>query len=208
MGLLHIEKKRIFRYGVWKIDEDEDELRKILGDDISSPHLNPGKRIEFLAVRALAKVMHIKPQSIAYQPSGKPYLTGNNTHLSISHTKGYAAIMLSDMENIGIDIERKSDRILKVRHKFISPEEELNISVHPGNEIISLLLHWSAKESLFKAISDEGVDFIKELRIYDFTSPTEKGSFKAKALRSDKDFLINYCVSDDYVLTTCIPLLH
>jgi len=207
MGLLCIEENNLFRYGIWRIDEDEDALRKILGNEIFSAHSNPGKRIEFLAVRALAMAMHTDPQSIKYQPAGKPYLTGNNTHISISHTKGYAAIMLSDMENIGIDIERRSDRILKIRHKFIHSEEELNISGQQGNEIISLLLHWSAKESLFKAIPDEGVDFIKELRIYDFYMPTEAGSFKAKALRSGKDFQINYRVEEDFVLTTCIPLI-
>jgi len=207
MGLLCIEEKNLFRYGIWKIDEDEDALRKILSHEIFSAHSNPGKRIEFLAVRALAMALHIDPLSITYQPSGKPYLIGNNTHISISHTKGYAAIMLSDSENIGIDIERRSDRVLKVRHKFIHPEEDLNISGQQDNEIISLLLHWSAKESLFKAIPDEGVDFIKELRIYDFYMPTEAGSFKAKALRSGKDFQINYRVEEDFVLTTCIPLI-
>lgn len=207
MGLLRFEENANYRYGIWKIEEDEIKLRKILGDEISVTRPNPGKRTEFLSVRALAQFMDVDPLSIDYLPSGKPYLKDKSTSISISHTKGYVSLMLSDLKHIGTDIEQISERILKVSNKFMHPEEEAYLSKLTGNKIIALLLHWSAKESLFKAIPDEGVDFRQELRISDFAAPSAKGSFKGTAIRSGLEFQIDYHVEKDFVHTSCFPLL-
>jgi len=207
MGLLHFEENANYRYGIWKMEENEIKLRKMLVDEISVPRTNPGKRTEFLSVRALAKFMDLDPSSIDYLPSGKPYIKENNTSISISHTKGYVTLMLSDLQYIGTDIEQISERILKISNKFMHPEEEAYLSGLTGNKIIALLLHWSAKESLFKAIPDEGVDFRQELRISDFAAPSTKGSFKGTAIRSGLKFQIDYHVEKDFVHTSCFPLL-
>jgi phosphopantetheinyl transferase len=203
MSLFHFEKNKVYRYGIWKIEEDETFLRDFINKEVDTPFTNAGRRIEFLAVRALAKTMNVDPQMIAYFPSGKPYIKGSTLNISISHTKGYTAILLSSQKNIGIDIEQKSERIIKIRDKFMHPEEEKQLFGQEGKESTLLLLHWCAKESLFKAIIDEEVDFLRELRILHFTAPTEKGSFKAKALRSGINFQVDYQIEKDFVLTCC-----
>lgn len=203
MGLYHLEENNNYRYGIWKIEEDENTLREILGLPILVPYTNISKRIEFLAVRVLAKTMGIDPLLITYLPSGKPQIDGITLNISISHTKGYAALLLSDRNFVGIDIERRSERIRKVRNKFMHREEEERIALQAGDESTALLLHWCAKESLFKAFPDEGVDFMKELRILDFTCPSEKGNFKAKALRNGMECQVDYRIDKDFVLTCC-----
>jgi len=206
MGLYYFEVNNRYRLGIWKMQEDEDKLRKTLKDYVLSvPYTNPGKRVEYLSVRALALQMDIEPPEIAYHPSGKPYLKDSETNISISHTKGYAAILLSEIPFTGVDIEHRSDKVVKVRRKFIGPEEERNIPKEAEAEIAALIIHWSAKESLFKAIPDEGVDFINELRIVDFTTLLDKGSFHAKAIRSAMDFQVDYWVEKEFVLTACFP---
>ena len=207
MGLLHFEKNADYCYGIWKMDEDENKLRNILENGIAAPQKNQGKRIEFLSVRALAKWMDIDPMSIEHLSSGRPYLKDSKTGISISHTKGYVAIMLSDdIVNIGTDIEQRSDRVQKVAHKFMHPEELENISKLSCSRPLALLLHWSAKEALFKAIPDEGVDFAKDLRILEFSEPSEKGRFVGKALKSGMAFQIDYRVEKEFVFTTCYPI--
>ena len=207
MGLLHFEKNADYRYGIWKMDEDENRLKNILEQKFVAPQKNPGKRMEFLSVRALAKWMDIDPMSIEYLSSGRPYLKNSKTAISISHTKGYVAVMLSDdIVNIGTDIEQRSDRVQKVAHKFMHPEELENISELSCSRPLALLLHWSAKESLFKAIPDEGVDFAKDLRILKFSAPSERGRFMGKALRSGMAFQIDYRVENEFVFTTCYPI--
>lgn len=207
MGLFLFEENDNYRYGIWKMDEDEGKLRKILGDEIATPYTHPAKCLEYLSVRTLAKLMDIDPLAIDHLPSGKPFLKNGTTQISISHTKGYAAILLSEQPHIGTDIEYRSDRILKVRSKFMHPDEEKNIAGQPTEESTSLLLHWSAKESLYKAMAEEGVDFIKELRIINFKYRETKGNFRAKTLRSGIDFQIDYRVEKDFVFTACFPVL-
>jgi len=203
MGICHLEENSKYRFGIWKITESEDALRVILGKQMDTPFSSAAKRIEFLAVRALAKTLAIDPFAIRYESSGKPFIMGQSYHISISHTKGYAALLISDLPLTGIDIESKSDRVLRIRSKFMHPEEERQLSGQKENESIALLIHWSAKESIFKAIPDTGVDFIKELRILNFTSSDTSGSFYAKALRSNTTFQVDFRIESDYVLTCC-----
>ncbi len=40
--------------------------------------------------------------------------------------------------------------------------------MNQGDEVYVLLLHWSAKETLFKVMGVEGVDFIRHLHIFPF----------------------------------------
>jgi len=204
MSLFHFEENNSYRYGIWKMEEeDEDHLRDLINEEIYPPFTNPGKRIEFLAVRALAKAMDLDPKKIAYFPSGRPYIENSAVNISISHTKGYAALLISPLKYVGIDIEQKSERIFKVRSRFMHPKEESQLSGQKGEESTLLLLHWCAKESLFKAIPDEGVDFLSELRILHFSAPAEKGSFKARALRNNINFQVDYRIEKDFVLTCC-----
>jgi 4'-phosphopantetheinyl transferase len=222
MALRHLEENTHYRLGIWKIEETESMLRELTGQIDPPPFTNSGKRMEYMAVRALAASMGIDPATIAYLPSGKPYLTGCSLNISISHTKGYAAILLSEHFLSGIDIEQKSQRVFRVRKKFMHPEEELRLKESYDSrmgkalsgenqrlkqtevdETTALLLHWCTKESLFKAIPDEGVDFSKELQILDFSAKDSTGHFSAKALRSNTTFQIDYRIEEDFVLTCC-----
>jgi 4'-phosphopantetheinyl transferase len=203
MSLYQLENNDTYRLGIWKIEEDEISLRRLIKEDIAVPFTNAGKRIEFLAVRALVKAMDIDPLKIAHFHSGKPYIENCALNISISHTKGYAAILLSSQIQMGIDIEQMSKRILKVRSKFMHPDEEKALFGQDCNELSLLLLHWCAKESLYKAIPDEEVDFINDLRILQFNISGEKGSFRANALKSGINFQVYYTIEKDFVLTCC-----
>lgn len=207
MPLFLDEINEHYRLGIWKMEENEQELLTILEKtELFIPYSLAGKRIEYLSVRVLAKHMGLCPDAIGHHPSGKPYLTDRDTTISISHTKGYAAILLSELPNTGVDIEQKGLKILKVRNKFIRPDEAINIPTDEDAEIQSLLLHWSAKESLFKSIPDEGVDFIRELQITDFKYPLKQGMFHATAIRTGVNFQVDYRIYDDFVCTACFAL--
>ena len=52
------------------------------------------RRLEWLAVRVLLYTLSGEEKEIAYHPSGKPYLADDSASLSISHTKGYVAVVL------------------------------------------------------------------------------------------------------------------
>lgn len=203
MAIHLLEQTADYRLGIWKMEEDESRLQELSGLTDAPQHLHSVRRLEFLAVRALAMNMGVQPTSIAYLPSGKPFLNDNNQSISITHTKNYVGILLSEHQHVGLDLEHQSERIKKIRHKFMHPDEETQLKLisNPINETVGLLLHWCAKESLFKSVPEEAVDFARELRISHLDNLNEKGRFKGCFVRTGETFEIDYIVESDFVLT-------
>lgn len=194
------------QWGVWKIDETLDELLAMLpSKDVYLQGMQRFKaeyrRLEWLAVRVLLYTLLGEEKEIAYYPTGKPYLADTSASISISHTKGYVAVVLGmpDKE-VGIDIEQYGERVRRVAHKFMREDEEA--SLFRGTEIWSLLLHWSAKETMFKCMNASDVDFREHMRVLPFPV-NESGIFSAEEYRTaeKRRFTIHYYLSSDFVLT-------
>ena len=157
------------------------------------------RRTEWLAVRALLHAVAGPEARIAYLPSGRPYLTGSDTGISISHTAGHAAILLG-RGTVGIDIEQYGPRIRRVAPRILHPSE------HPlpyqGDDTWTMLLHWSAKEAAFKCLDRAGIDFQQLLRIAPFT-PAPAGRCQLSCLKPgmETDFTVRYRIGEGYVLT-------
>lgn len=194
------------RVGVWKVEESIEQLRLMLQH---FPLYEAGyakftadkRRQEWLAVRVLLKELcGGTEKEIVYLPSGKPCLADGSYHISFSHTHGYVAVALHPTDEVGIDIEQYGTRVQRLSSRFVR-EDEMS-SVRAGNEVYALLLHWSAKETMFKLMEEEAVDFIDHLRILPFT-PSSSGVLTAHEYRSGKSlqFLIHYHTHPDYVLT-------
>jgi len=174
------------------------------------------RKCEWLTVRILLKTLSGEEKEIVYQPNGKPYLSDRSYHISISHTNyngiagqarndkvlGYVAMVLNEEKEVAIDIETISPRVLKIKDRFLSEKETKSISA--DNEIVHLLLHWSAKESVFKILDTENVNYQSQIHISPFQPVIgEWGSFEAHETRTEKQhvFEVNYFVTEDYVLT-------
>ncbi|WP_165040147.1 4'-phosphopantetheinyl transferase superfamily protein [Dysgonomonas sp. ZJ709] len=191
--------------GVWQIEESKEELLHLLGHhDWLGGILSiksESRILEMLAVRVLLKELAGDEKEIVYYPSGRPYLKDASCNISVSHTKGYVAVALNQHHKVGIDIEKISDKIRRVQSRIISEREHID----KDNELIHLLLHWSAKEAMFKLLDVEGVDFLKHLYIHPFT-PQIRGWFKASESRTNEvhNFSAFYQVETDFVLSYLI----
>ncbi len=200
------------QWGIWKTDESVDQLLALLPSPLHyqsymAKHFKTDhRRLEWLAVRVLLYQLAGEEKEVRYAPSGKPYLADGSYHISISHTKGYVAVILSATREVGIDIEQYSSRIHKVAHKFMR-EDESKPSWN-GDDTWGLLLHWSAKEVMFKCMDAEGVDFREHLYIKPFVlSPSNEGEpqgvFQAFEYKTERQrsFFIHYLLQRDFVLT-------
>lgn len=194
------------RWGIWKADETVEELLALLPHkekyeaDICGFTAN-SRKLERLAVRVLLYKMLGEEKEIGYRSSGKPYSADGSASISISHTKGYVAVLLGGPEKeVGIDVECYGERVRKVAHKFVREDE--SVSWYKGTETWSLLLHWSAKETMFKCMNTSDVDFRKHLHILPFTVE-EQGVFSAVEYRTaeKRNFRIHYYLFPDFVLT-------
>ena len=203
MSLFLQQEDSDFRLGIWKMDETYEELCALLPGGLvgEAEQRFPAfhRRQEWLSVRALLARMAGSGHEIAYLPSGKPYLQDSHFHISISHTKGYVSIILS-ANPVGIDIEQYGPRVHKVSSRFMREDEKALPWL--GDDTWSLLLHWSAKEVLYKCLDTESVDFQKHLRIFPFT-PQPQGTFHACEYKSalQRTFQIHYRLHPDFVLT-------
>ena len=205
MPIYRTYKQGNLTVGVWKVDETVEQLRSMfhqfsIYEEGFARFSSEKRKQEWLAVRVLLKVLCCEEKRIAYMPSGKPYLEDGSMHVSFSHTHGYVAVALHPFAEVGIDIEQYGTRVRRVASRFVREDER--VSIEAGDEVYALLLHWSAKETMFKLMEDEAVDFIKHLRILPF-EPQESGKFEAYEKRSGQDhnFLIHYDTHPDYVLT-------
>jgi 4'-phosphopantetheinyl transferase EntD len=196
-----------FKWGLRKIEGTSEELFDLLNKkEIYFPFIHQVKqenrKREWLSVRLLLKELLGGETEILYTESGKPYLIDHPYRISISHSKDYVAIALDRNGFPGIDIEYLSSRINKVKDRFISDSEEQNLS--HNNKEVHLLLHWSAKESMFKALDEQNVEFKTCLHINPFEPVMSTlSSFTSYETRTENrySFLINYIVESGYVLT-------
>lgn len=188
---------------IWKIEESSEELLKLLDRKeeylpaLSSLHTEKRKQ-EWLAVRVLLRELLGEEKLIAYHANGAPYLPDAPFYISLSHTHGYVAVLLQEQPFVGIDIEERGDRILRVRSRFMSKEEEAIIV--PGREIEHLLVYWCAKEALFKMIGQEGVDFQTHLKVYPF-SLAQSGALLAQETHTSaaRTFCLCYEILPEFV---------
>lgn len=119
-----------YKWGIWKTSESLEELLALL------PHKEKyeegigkftaiSRKLEWLAVRVLLYTMLGEEKEIHYYSNGEPYLADGSFSISISHTKGYVAVLLGEPgKRVGIDIECYSERVRKVAHKFMREDEK------------------------------------------------------------------------------------
>ncbi len=205
MPLYQTYRKGELRVGIWKVEETICQMRSMFVDfslyESGLQRFKSEKRqLEWLAVRVLLKELVGEEKEIGYLPSGKPYLEDRSACVSFSHTSGYVAVAVHPEKEVGIDIEQYGLRVRKLASRFVRDDERS--SVEAGDEIYALLLHWSAKETMFKLMEHSDVDFLDHLHILPFI-PTDSGEMKAVEYRTEMrhTFQVSYYTHPDYVLT-------
>ena len=119
----------------------------------------------FMSVRHLLNEAGYTDHDLYYDEKGKPHLT-DDKHISITHSFIFSAIIISDQE-VGIDIEKQRQKILKIAHKF-TPIEEYRTLANDDAVMRKLTMVWGAKESLYKSFARKGVSFLEHVYVEDF----------------------------------------
>ncbi len=157
---------------IWKIEESEEILISYLKEyawihDFLSYISHPEKRIEYLASRVLVKHLceknNTKFDGIFKDEHHKPYLVGQNAHISISHSSKYCVAIFNKNQSVGIDIQAKEEKLTQVASKFLSTQE---ISFF-NFDLNMLCRAWCAKEATYKMIGKKGVSLKNQIKIVD-----------------------------------------
>jgi 4'-phosphopantetheinyl transferase len=144
---------------VWKITESVQDFALMYPDLNAPDHINhPDKILEFLASRAA--FLHILPNSkLNKTPNGKPE-PDHDGHLSISHTRGWAAVVFNDQSPVGIDLEIIEEKAFRLRNKFSHQDEWAPLQLMTAyQDFVLFSVIWSVKEAVYKLLPHRGWSF-------------------------------------------------
>ena len=151
---------------LWQTEEESDWFKEQLNLVPSlwveyESLVNDSIRHRWLASRyAVQQVSRQSPLEVIKDQSGRPYLGVERKSLSLSHCEGFVAAIHSDI-SVGIDVERISSRVQKIKNYFMR-DEELDLL---GIDNESLILAWSAKESIYKWLGEKHLGYKSQLCI-------------------------------------------
>ena len=183
--------------GLWQIEESLDEFYALDPQlekyqvMLAERYKNDGRKKEFLAVRALQhQMLGDKVGEITHNAVGKPLLKGY--HISISHTQGFAALIVSRTREVAVDIEYFSDRVKRIASKFMRKDEK-------APDVDALLVHWCSKETIYKLFSEENLQY-NEMRVKPFDTMSD-WMCEVENLKSRKKVAVDFELTMEFVLT-------
>ncbi len=166
----------------------ENEKQNIINSLSSSAkeRLNK-KRNEYLylaSISALATLNDEQRADLSYTENGNPYFSTLDQDISISHSKYFAAVAISDSneEKVGIDIENVIKASISTRF-FTENEKQY------ATDTLKFLEIWTRKEALFKFLKNDSTPFIH----LDSTTPEKYGASFATV--QINDYIITICKS-------------
>ena len=170
----------------FELDEYESNLIKAKKNELV--------REQFLAVR---KILQLENPSykIRYDESGKPFIN-SDLNISISHSKYMAAIVFSEHNKAGVDIELKEIKILNIQNKFLNDSEKMENEYQSNVDYLTMI--WTAKESIYKALGIKGISFSDDIIIKNISKNKGQGYY-VNGKEKYKFNLIFFKI-DDYII--------
>ena len=190
------------KLGVWKIEEPEEFfLEKV---PLQREITHPNKRLQHLAGRYLLPFLFpdFPHEEIEIADTRKPFLPNEQYHFSLSHCSKYAAAIVSKINRVGVDVEVITERVNKIKHKFLHPDELRFVNSQSTSQQINLLtLLWSAKEAMFKWYGLGEVDFSEMMRTFPFEMNVD-GEIDAAFIKDDlqQKLTLKYRMMDELSL--------
>lgn len=183
---------------IWHITESIEVLSQdLVLSDCSQVRLAKKKYQQhqkaFLAVRQVLRQLGINDHELSYDDKGKPSLR-SGLYISISHSFDYALVAISQ-ENVGIDIELKREKILRLKEKFCNSVELADAPLDHETQIDYLTEVWSVKEALYKMCNSRSLSFVQDIavQVANKQADIKQGDFTTS-------FTYQTCRLEDYVL--------
>ncbi|MFQ3577057.1 MAG: 4'-phosphopantetheinyl transferase superfamily protein [Cytophagales bacterium] len=185
------------QWGLWFVNETVEELFENLtlspfDKEEYKSISHPTRQLEWLAARKAMQELvtnsRYQYHGIQKEANGKSHLFNHQLHISISHTKDYAAVMLGSLKEVGIDIELLKTKITRISHKFVSKYE---FHLHT-DDTLKLTIAWCAKEAIYKYLGREGISFQQHIFLEDF-SVRESGTITAFVRHPDIQESVTLC---------------
>ena len=155
----------------------------------------------FMSIRHLMAEAGYTDHDLYYDDLGKPHLR-DDRYISITHSFNFTAIIISNRD-VGIDIEKQREKILKIANKF-TPLNEYHTLANEEALIRKLTIVWGAKESVYKLIARPGVGFLQHINVTDFDFDDSKTTAHVRYHELDSWYDIDFLEFENF---TCVYAL-
>ncbi len=201
MPLHKIEQYDQGGWGIWHIEETEEELAFDALEQAPVELVSVTKRLEWLAARVLIKLL-IEQNKFEYaglikDEFGKPFLRDLPFQISLTHSFPYVAAQWHSSLPVGIDLEQPKGKLLKVGPRVLSPEEWNDAN----SDLTKLCIYWCAKEALYKIYGRRGLHFAQHLLLEPFDMKLAgflNGSIHANDQK--QNVTLAYRIENDFVV--------
>ena len=173
---------------LWRVTETLEDFQALFprfpfAEEVGSHHPCGARLLERYAVHALFRAVTNREEIITHLPSGKPVVSKG--HISVTHTKGYAAVIYSPSLEVAIDIEH-----ISVADRFLREDERLSGT-------LPRLVAWCAKETAFKYYSSDNLLF-SDMRVDSFK--LMDGCCQVENLERGCSLPVRFHITEDFVL--------
>lgn len=178
------------RIGIWRMDEALQDLPRPAHLAIGGMRSIKRQKEQLTTYCLLEAMTGRRDLVIGHAESGKPIVDA--MEISLSHTKGWAAMIVSEDKAVGVDIEYRSNRVDRIASRFIRPDEQ-------SATLAQRLINWSAKETVYKLLSDENLTY-HDMRLHAIAEES-RGEVLVDDLKCGGHVVVSYIFNQDYVLT-------
>lgn len=190
------------KLAIWEINEQENFF--LLKVPLHGQITHPQKRLQHLAGRYLLPFLFndFPYAEIEIANTRKPFLPNEQYHFSISHCNRFAAAIVSSNCRVGVDVEFITEKLEKIKNKFLHQDELQFLNLQSVDEQLTLLsVLWSAKEAIYKWYGEGSVDFSEMIRIHPFHMQSE-GTINAIFLKKPfhQKLVLNYKMLNELTL--------
>lgn len=161
---------------------------------------NNRHRLQWLSYRLLLKNVLQEDFIIDYQPNGKPILRHPKKNISISHSFDYVAVALSN-HAIGIDIEKQSSRILKLKTKIANEKEQQKWDMQ-DYRILHII--WGIKEAIYKKMDYPIKNYLTEITVTNIDFNQQTAQAEVQTVDSKKMITLSFCDYNNYMLVIAL----
>jgi len=153
------------------------------------------RKLEFYFSRVLWLTFN-QTQKLNYKTTGKPIL--DKGFLSMSHSHNYIVIAYSETIELGIDIELISEKINRVKSKFLHPKDNYS-------NLKDLTQLWTIKEAFFKLFDGDDIflmddvftECLKVISLPELTINSLNLKGKSHSFFMDDHFIITYIIPNN-----------
>ncbi len=206
-----LSEKNVYSCTVYNLTESVDFfLERMNFSREESAELNaishPSKQLGSVATRYALHLATGSTHRLSIQKDafGKPFLQDDQRYISLSHTDGFVAAMVSPFP-CGIDIQRFDPRLTRLAGRFLSEKEMSSAADH---DLEFLTICWSIKEAAYKAYGKKKLEFREDISILDLNFIKDTWESRVQVLKAHEHhtYKVKGWTQKSFVLAICLEL--